>query len=128
MKATSRDLLVTTRMLRTMSRPKIKTKGARTYVAGLSFFLSPLSFSAEILSLLFFAWSGDNAAAVLLVFVLEEEKNNRDGLFVAVVEGFKWKRFPPLFGMVKPLQQHAIDAINRMRMETDGRHAIVTTE
>jgi len=114
-------------MLRTMSRPKIKTKGARTYVAGLSFFLSPLSFSAEILlSLLFFAWSGDNAAAVLLVFVLEEEKGNRDGLFVAVVEGFKWKRFPPLFGMVKPLQQHAIDAINRMRMETDGRHAIVT--
>mmetsp|Transcript_21071 Transcript_21071/g.26878 ORF Transcript_21071/g.26878 Transcript_21071/m.26878 type:complete len:115 (+) Transcript_21071:195-539(+) len=114
-------------MLRTMSRPKIKTKGARTYVAGLSFFLSPLSFS-EISSLLFFAWSGDNAAAVLLVFVLEEEKNNRDGLFVAVVEGFKWKRFPPLFGTVKPLQQHAIDAINRMRMETDGRHAIVTTE
>ena len=118
--------MVTTRMLRTMSRPKIKTKGARTYVAGLSFFLSPLSF-CEISSLLFFAFSGDNPAAVLLVFVLEEEKGSRDGLFfVAVVEGFKWMRCAPPFGMVKPLQQHhAIDARNRKRMETDGRHAIV---
>jgi hypothetical protein len=88
-KATSRDLFVITRMLSTRSKPKMKMKGASTYVAGLIFFLSPLSFSAdEILSsLLFFAWSGDNnATAVLLVLVLEDEKD-RDG-FVAV-EGIK---------------------------------------
>jgi hypothetical protein len=84
-KATSRDRFVITRMLSTRSKPKMKMKGASTYVAGLIFFLSPLSFSAdETSSLLFFAWSGDNPAAVLLVFVLDDEKG-RDG-FVAVME------------------------------------------
>ena len=87
MKNTSNDLFVTTAMFNTRSRPKRKTSGARTSVAGLIFFFSDifpsLSFSDELLflahsemiSLLsdFPIWVGDSGATVLVCVIISFE-------------------------------------------------------
>ena len=84
MKNTSNDLFVTTAIFNTRSRPKRRTIGARTSVAGLIFFFSvSLSFSDE---LLFFAhsemisllsgfpiWVGDSGNAVLVCVIISFE-------------------------------------------------------
>ena len=86
MKNTSNDLFVTTAIFNARSKPKRKTIGARTSVAGLIFFFSvspSLSFSdvllflahSEMISLLsdFPIWVGGIDAAVLVCVIISFE-------------------------------------------------------
>ena len=87
MKNTSNDLFVTTAIFNTRSRPKRKTIGARTSVAGLIFFFSTvspsLSFSDKLLFLAFSEmifllsvfpiWVGDSDDTVLVCVIISFE-------------------------------------------------------